>query len=227
MYIYRPRKSRDEYDGKSSIISIYIMLFFLAAVFVFPVIFIPEKINIQKNNNKISTAVLKRIYNVPQPSMKAVPEKINDEAAEQETEKIKKPLNEPDKNRLEEYIEDCKEETSDTNVPDDISESANTDEIVKTSISEKNIIIAELVKLINKKKRYPASARRRNITGTVEIVIYINSSSEISEYSIASYDSRILKNSAESVMKKLMNIKLSTGLSEGFSVKVPVKYILK
>ncbi len=228
MSIYLQKRKRDEYDRKSSFISAVVVLFLLISISAFPFIIKPEKNGrYDKAEKNISAALLKRVYkiSVPAEAEPVIPEKTNKK-------KVDKTI--PDKAAVEEALDkepeevfsDKEEICQKTEGP---FESAVSEEISseQASANEKNMIIAELVELINKKKCYPSSARRRNITGTVEIVIHISSSSVISGFSIDAYDSSILKKSAEKVMRQLVDTKLSSGTADSFSVKIPVRYILK
>ena len=232
MSIYLQRKRRDEYDRKSSFITLLIVLFLLISVSVFSVILKPENPGYyEKAEKNFSAAVLKRVYRTPLP--------VKTEQVTQDNSKFKKvekKSSEEKKKVLEEALTEIHEDISLTVKEEEAfksvegsSESELYEEIsnMKSSATEKNLLIAELIELINKKKRYPPSARRRNITGTVEIIIHINSLSVISGFSIDTYDNSILKKSTERAMHKLVNTQLSSGSAGGFSVKIPVKYVLK
>ena len=230
MSIYLQKRKRDEYDRKSSIISVTAVLFLLISVSAFPFIFKPDKPGYyEKAEKNISAAVLKRVYKISEPvkTEPAVPKKKEDKSLEKKNPVEKKPSVEEPLDKEPEEVFNDKEEICQN--AEDSSELAVSEEISseQSSVNVKNIIIAELIELINKKKRYPSSARRRNITGTVEIIIHINSSSVISGFSIDAYDSSILKKSAEKVMRQLVDTKLSSGTADSFSVKIPVRYILK
>lgn len=216
MYIY-PQRKKDKYDRISSIISASFMALLIIISCLFSVSFNFNKKGIyeKKHDNKISLAVVKKA--------KPVKERVKKELPSPNARKKEVKEEEPEMPETEENTDSVTEE----NIPDDFVKEEAGEDSQMSSENERDAIIAELVALIDKKKRYPTAARRRNITGTVVILIHINSSSVISGYEISSYKNKLLKNSADKVMQQILNIKLSSKTSKEFSVKIPVKYTLK
>ncbi len=94
------------------------------------------------------------------------------------------------------------------------------------SVADKNLLIAKLIKLINKNKSYPRLAQKRNITGVVLVKIII-SNSKIQSYKILKSRHKFLSRGVNITMKQLLSNKLSEGkTSINISLTIPIKYEL-
>ena len=231
MYLYQQRKGNSDYEQKSSLISfslvsaIFISVFFI----VNNISEIDRGIYEISSEKRIPASVMKRRIRFSESS---APEKKAAESKKEKgniAEEYTNPISENnDIVKCDEALPESLETvTGEVCSMDNVITEKEICELSSSSVLKNDIIIAELISLIEDKKRYPASARRRNISGTVEIIVQINCYAEITGYNVEASDSRILENSVNKVMKQIMNSKLGTDLISPFSVKIPVRYVLR
>ncbi len=216
MYIYQQKKKKTDYETISSYLSVVIIfLLLLFVLFFLNSTVINKKTYLEKESDrKIGVAMIKRKPEMMESAVKKLPDLSPREKRDPDI----------DEALLEEvnFSEEQAVESESNDMPADyVSQDTQI-----SSISEQDKLITKLVSLINSKKRYPASARRRNISGSVEIVVYIDEKTKVAGFEIASADNPILKASAEKVMRQLVNVRLGTAIDKRISVKIPVKYVL-
>ena len=216
MYIYQQKKKKTDYETISSYLSVVIIfLLLLFVLFFLNSTVINKKTYLEKESvRKIGVAMIKRKPEMIESAVKKLPdlsprEKMDPDIEEELLEEV-------------DFSEEPAVESESNDMPADyVSQDTQI-----SSVSERDELITKLVSLINSKKRYPASARRRNISGSVEIVVYIDEKTKVAGFEITSADNPILKASAEKVMRQLVNVRLGTAIDKRISVKIPVKYVL-
>ncbi len=216
MYIYQQKKKKTDYETISSYLSVVIIfLLLLFVLFFLNSTAINKKTYLEKESvRKIGVAMIKRKPEMMESAVKKLPDLSPREKRDPDI----------DEALLEEV--DFSEEQAVESESNDMPADYVSQDTQISSISEQDKLITKLVSLINSKKRYPASARRRNISGSVEIVVYIDEKTKVAGFEIASADNPILKASAEKVMRQLVNVRLGTAIDKRISVKIPVKYVL-
>ncbi len=90
-----------------------------------------------------------------------------------------------------------------------------------------DMIMAQLLSEVEKRKKYPRQARRAELQGIVNIEVSLTSGGNILTASIVSSDAhRILKNAAEKISDNLVGINISSAqnIKDDLKFVIPVKY---
>jgi protein TonB len=93
--------------------------------------------------------------------------------------------------------------------------------------NERNLFLQKVSRILQRNKRYPSRARRRNITGKVNLVFKINQNGQPFDIKIDSQAHSLLIQAAERMINKSRFPTPPNGWETNFQISVPVNFNLK